>query len=87
MFSQTTDLTSTPAKQHPHWITICARIEKRFPDPERTELQKWAIDAVSAHLMGDRAREQHSLKAMGRLAADDVRAICKEYDIELEPAA
>ena len=74
--------TTTAATRHPAWTLIVEDIEARFPPPMKC-LGRYAIDAVSAHLLGDPERERKSLKVLGESAAADVRTICAKYSVTL----
>ena len=69
----------TPAMQHPHWEDARSDIEMRFRDVP--DLEKWAIDATSARLMGYPDREGVALSRLGDIAANDLKKIWERWGI------
>jgi hypothetical protein len=76
---------STKAMDHPHWDAIRDALALRFKHSE--ELEKWAVDVVSAHLMECPDRMRRSLQMLGPDAAGDVINICKGYCIDISLAS
>jgi hypothetical protein len=68
---------------HPQWENVRNALALRFKNSE--ELEKWAVDVVSAHLMDCPDRAKQSLKMLGPVAAGDVINICRGYCIEIQP--
>lgn len=73
---------STAATRHPHWDNVRDRLSERFA--HSPDLEKWAVDVVSAHLMGCSDRAKQSARTLGPEAANDVVMICRGYGIDVE---
>lgn len=73
---------STAATHHPHWDDVRQKLAERFK--LFPELEKWAVDIVSAHLLGCPERAKHSCAMLGKGAANDVIIICRGYGIDIE---
>ena len=72
---------TTAATCHPSWNGVRDSLSERFA--HCPELEKWAIDFVSAHLMGVPDRSSRSRQALGPIAANDVIVICRGYGIDI----
>ncbi len=72
----------TAATRHPHWNDIRDALTERFK--HSPDLEKWAVDVVSAHLLGCPERAQQSCRTLGKDAANDVIAICRGYGIDID---
>ncbi len=81
MSRQIVSVHTTSVTRHPHWNDVSDYIERRFELVP--ELKKWAIDAVSAHLMGVPERSARAFRVLGERASADVRSVCRHYGIEI----
>jgi len=75
------DSFSTAATEHPFWEQISTDLGRRFEHSDH--LRTWAIELVSAQLLGVPHRVDNAKRVLGELASNDVITICRGYGVDI----